>query len=139
MNTSPTDSGPGSPYQQYSGDSTRPNTTQTTNNLPDIVLGKLMLNIDTIKSDVQEIKINLFHNQGNYIPEIAVGVISSFIVAIIFLMIDSNLSKIENNILGISIPTIVLLFFGMLITWITTYFLTRNSYQKKAKKKNRQK
>lgn len=137
MNTSPTDSGPGNSYQQYSGDSTRPNTSQQNSNLSDIVLGKIMLNIDTIKSDIQGIKFNLEQKENKYIPEISIGVISSFIVSIIFLLITSNLGKEEYKLLGITIPTFFLLVFGMFLTWFTTYFLTKKTAKKKKKSRNK--
>ncbi|TGM82437.1 hypothetical protein EHR01_06560 [Leptospira mtsangambouensis] len=131
MKTNPSDSGPASSYQQYSSDSTKPNINQNSPTLNEAAVVTLINNIETIKSDIKDVKFKVNHDPKSYLSEISIGVISSFLVSVIFLLITSNLGKESVNFYGITIPTIFLLVFGMIIASGITYFLTKETDKKK--------
>jgi Na+/melibiose symporter-like transporter len=126
MNTGSNDSGLQSDFSQYFGDSTKPPISQTEPNpFSQHVVIKLSNNIDGIKEDVKDIKHKIETDSKMIIADIAMGILSSFIVSILFLFITMNVANEEILFGTIKITSFILLIISMFIVGICVHFITK--------------
>lgn len=126
MTNNPSDSGPGSEYQNYISDSTVPERTgNSSNELSNHLFKTMDSNVTSIKENVADIKHKVDTDSRNIIADIATGAISSLIVAIIFLFVTDNIEDQSPVIFGIKVSLFVLYFFSIILVAFGTYFIAR--------------
>jgi hypothetical protein len=126
MSNNVNDSGINTQYEQFKDDTTKPPRLDSDSiSIPTYIITKMDSNISTMKDDVLGIKSKIEFDQHMVISDVAIGVISSFIVSIIILFVSTNIGVVCIKVLGMDLPIFVLFSVSLIIVGVTVHLITK--------------
>jgi hypothetical protein len=138
MTTDSGGSGLGSDLSPYVDDGTRPAQADRSGSaLSDYLLSKVDQGLDSIKSDVVEIKHKINFDYKMVASDIATGVLSSLLVSVLILFVSENIGQQSVTVAGLTLPVFVLFCLTIFVVVLATLFITRKIVLRNAMKPDR--